>query len=377
MNDFEGAGVAEDVQAGFVAGTRRGGTRARGVSRRAMVAGLGAGMLGVLSLGLVGCGGGDGSGADGDGSTGQAAGEGGADSSVTPGEGLAARIGTMVTEDFLPGWVAQNEGLFAEAGVDVQIVTFQSAQELTTAITAGEIDMAMTDPMVAASLTVGGCEVLLEWVTLGATPQEGCFGIAVGPDSDITVVSQLAGRSIGVGSNTLPEYVMDRLLEAAGLGEGDVVKEEVKKIPVRYQMMESGQTDAAALPASMLALGEANGCVTLVDDTAGDNLSQSVMIARAEFAGADEGAQAVEAVRQAWDGAAEAINADPESYRELLVEKASLPEVLAQDYPVSTYPVGARATSQMIQPILDWMSEKGYLSAPLTFDEQAGAYVSE
>ena len=283
----------------------------------------------------------------------------------------------MVTEDFLPGWVAQNEGLFAEAGVDVQIVTFQSAQELTTAITAGEIDMAMTDPMVAASLTVGGCEVLLEWVTLGATPQEGRFGIAVGPDSDITEVSQLAGRSIGVGSNTLPEYVMDRLLEAAGLGEGDVVKEEVKKIPVRYQMMESGQTDAAALPASMLALGEANGCVTLVDDTAGDNLSQSVMIARAEFAGADEGAQAVEAVRQAWDGAAEAINADPESYRELLVEKASLPEVLAQDYPVSTYPVGARATSQMIQPILDWMSEKGYLSAPLTFDEQAGAYVSE
>ena len=42
---------------------------------------------------------------------------------------------------------------------------------------------------------------------------------------------------------------------------------------------------------------------------------------------------------------------------------------------MSTYPVGARATSQMIQPILDWMSEKGYLSAPLTFDEQAGAYV--
>ena len=51
--------------------------------------------------------------------------------------------------------------------------------------------------------------------------------------------------------------------------------------------------------------------------------------------------------------------------------------MLAQDYPVSTYPVGAPATSEMIQPILDWMSEKGYVSAPLTFDEQTGAYVSE
>ena len=55
----------------------------------------------------------------------------------------AMRIGTMQTEDALPFWVAEQDGLYGDAQVD--IVTFQSAQELSTAFAAGEIDAAMTD----------------------------------------------------------------------------------------------------------------------------------------------------------------------------------------------------------------------------------------
>lgn len=39
------------------------------------------------------------------------------------------RIGTMQTEDALPFWVAEAQDDYAEAGVEVEIVTFQSAQE--------------------------------------------------------------------------------------------------------------------------------------------------------------------------------------------------------------------------------------------------------
>ena len=195
------------------------------------------------------------------------------------------RMGTMMTEDFLPGWVAAKEQMFP-ASVNVEVTEFQSAQELSAAVTAGEIDMAMTDPQVSASLTAGGTPVRMRWIALGATPQQGIFGIMVGPDSAIKTADQLRGASIGVGSNTVPEYVMDKLLEIQGIGEGDFTKEEIKKMPVRFEMMTSGKVDAAALPNSLLELGKINGCTVIMNDAQdsdGQNLSQSVVVVREAF----------------------------------------------------------------------------------------------
>lgn len=331
--------------------------------------------LGFSAALIAGCatsGDGSGSGApsadDTAGSAGTGDGAPSADAPATP-----VRLGTLATEDFLPGWVAEAEGL-ADASVELQVTPFQSAQELSAAIAAGEIDMAMTDHMVSAALFAGGVDVRLLWVTLGADPAQGRFGIQVGPESQIASPDDLRGASIGVGSNTVPEYVMDKLLEAAGIGADDFVKEEVKKVPVRFQMMQSGQTDAAALPASLLALGEATGCRTILDDSTGENLSQSVMIARTAFF--DENPEAVDAVRAAWNAAAEKINADPEGYRALLVEKANLSDAVSETYPICEYPTDIVPTAEMVQPVLDWMNQKGYLSEPLSFDEGTGAFVS-
>lgn len=289
------------------------------------------------------------------------------------GEPTHVRIGTMATEDFLPAWVAEADDLFS-TDVQVELVSFQSAQELSLAISAGEIDLAMTDPQVAASLTSGGTPMQLCWIALGATPEQGRFGIQVGPDSTIGAVQDLRGASIGVGSNTVPEYVMDRLLAQAGITAGDFTKEEVKKMPVRFQMMTSGQTDAAALPASLLALGEAQGCTTVIDDTHGENLSQSAIAARVAFAEAEGGAEAIDAVRRGWNEGAAAVNKDPERFRAMLVEHANLAEPLKASYPIATYPTDAIPTSDMVQPQLDWMLEKGYLDQALTYREETGTF---
>lgn len=333
------------------------------MTRRGLLAGAAA----LAGAALAGC---AGKGSDAASATGSSSGSAAGSSSSSP---VEVSVGTMQTEDFLPGWAAERDGLFGKAAA-VKVVPFQSAQELSAALTSGDIDMAMTDPQVSASLTAGGTEVRLQWVTLGATPEQGRFGIQVGPDSKAQSAADLKGASIGVGSNTVPEYVMDKLLEAAGISEGDFKKEEVKKLPVRFQMMASGQTDAAALPASLLALGEAQGCRTVADDTKGDNLSQSVMVARAEFIEGANGKDAVAAVKAGWDAAAKAINDDPEAYRDLLVEKTNLADPLKKSYPISQYPVDVQPTDAMVQPQLDWMLKKGYLKQALTFDEKTGSF---
>lgn len=282
------------------------------------------------------------------------------------------KIGTLQTEDSLPFWVASDRGMYANEGLEsVEVITFQSAQELSTAFAAGEIDGAMTDSQVSAALAASGIALELAWVTLGATPEQGRFGIMTCPDSGITSLKDLAGKGIGVGSNTVPEYVMDKLMEAAGVPEDQVVAEEIKKLPVRYESMANNQIAAAALPGSLLALGEASGMVLLADDTQGENISQSVFAVRRTWM-EDGGQAALDAVRRAWDSAVGEINADPESFRSLLVEKANLPELVAQTYPISTYPEAAVPEARMVEPVLEWMKSKGYLNVELSYDASTG-----
>ena len=278
-------------------------------------------------------------------------------------------VGTLATEDILPCWVAQEEGLFANENLNAEIAVFQSASELIAAVSSGSVDFAMTDPMVTASLYASGADVQIRWVTLGADASQGRFGIMTA-DPDIKSLTDLAGVPVGVGSNTILEYVMDTLFERAGVAADQVKTEELQKLPVRYQAMAAGTVKAAALPASLLALGEASGFTVVADDTTGGNISQSVMISCKNAISTDT----VNAFARAWDAAVARINANPDSYRALLAQKASLPESIAQTYAVSSYPAVELAEQHMIDAVLTWMANKGYLATSISYDAATGCF---
>lgn len=292
------------------------------------------------------------------------------------------RIGTMPTEDILPMWVAEQEGLFEDAGVNAEIVVFDSAQGLSAALTAGEVDIAMTDPMRAVKLCESGTDLSLEWITLGATSEQGRFGVLTSADNGITSLADLANGTKGVGlaANTVPEYVFEQLCVQQGIDPASIPVSEVASLPDRYGLVAAGQLDAAALPASMLALGEASGMVLLADDTTGENVSQSVMVVRDAY-NTGEGVKTLAAVREVWDEAASQINVDPEKYRMLLVEKANLNEQVAASYVICEYPMARTAQgepayppAELIEPVLSWMSDKGYVTKSVSYDESNGSF---
>ena len=278
-------------------------------------------------------------------------------------------VGTLATEDILPCWVAQEEGLFANENLNAEIAVFQSASELIAAVSSGSVDFAMTDPMVTTSLYASGADVQIRWVTLGADASQGRFGIMTA-DPAIKSLTDLAGMPVGVGSNTILEYVMDTLFERAGVAADQVKTEELQKLPVRYQAMVAGTVKAAALPASLLALGEASGFTVVADDTTGGNISQSVMISCKNAISTGT----VNSFARAWDAAVTHINANPDSYRALLAQKASLPESIAQTYAVSSYPAAELPEQHMIDAVLTWMANKGYLNANVTYDAATGCF---
>lgn len=293
------------------------------------------------------------------------------------------RIGTMFTEDFLPFWVAEEEGLFQEAGVDFEIAAFDSASALSAALTAGEIDIAMTDPMRAAKLFESGTPVSLVWVTLGTEASQGVFGVLAAPGSTVKSLKDLTTSTTGIGlaSNTVPEYVFDKLCEQQGIDPGSITTHEVANIPERYGLVAADQIDAAALPNSLLVLGSASGMTVIASDAVGENVSQSVMVVRDEF-DTEENAELLALVRGVWDLGAAQINENPEKYRELLIEKAGLNETVADIYPISSYPMAststgdpARPSAATIDPILAWMKAKGYLAENIDYDEATGSFV--
>ncbi len=303
------------------------------------------------------------------------------------GSGSTVKIGSMPTEDILPFWVAERDGLFAKHGVEAEIELFDSAQSLSAAITAGDVGVAMTDPMRTVKLVESGAGLTMEWISLGTDASQGRFGVLLAPGLAFSGLRELttlsSSQGVGLAANTVPEYVFDKLCEQEGLDAAAVPVQEVPSLPDRYSLVASGQLSAAALPGSMLALGEASGMKVLADDTKGENISQSVIVASHKLVKDGQ----VAALRDAWDEAADMVNAAPEQFRELLAEKANLNDAIKDSYPISTYPHanaesgsgasggkgGAYPPASLIEPQIAWMQKKGYGGERVSYNETDGS----
>ena len=284
----------------------------------------------------------------------------------------ALKIGTLPTEDSLPLWVAEQRGYFATQGLtDVEIVSFQSAQERDAAFASGAIDAYMGDIIAAANLEAGGKPTTIATIMLGADQSQGRFGVVAAPEvGHQDAQLELADVPVGTSSATIQEYVLDGLMAEAGVATSSVKVEEVKKVPVRFELLMAGKLKAAALPEPFLTLAEQGGAPLVASDTSATaNLSQTVLVFSDKYLEEPGGAAAEAAVLKAWDIAVNDINKDPQSVLPLLVEKARLPESLATTYKVNTYPTAQLPTQAQVEAVLAWMKDKGYLKGDVTYED--------
>lgn len=277
----------------------------------------------------------------------------------------ALKFGTLPTEDALPLWAAEKEGTFGREGLNFEIITFQSAQERDVALASGAIDAFMGDLIAAALLESSGVPVRVATIMLGAAPSEGRFGIVAAPGSGIADLKALAGVPVGTSSDTIQEYVLDGLMRQAGVN--NVKKEEVKKVPVRFELLMSGKIKAAALPEPLLSLAEKQGARLLADDTSGDNLSQTVLVVSERYLTRPGGPEGLRKLLRVWDDGVARVNTDPNAWRAVLVEKARLPKPIAESYRVNRYPTSQLPSEADVAAVLSWMSGKGLLKKPVAY----------
>lgn len=282
-------------------------------------------------------------------------------------------IGLLPVEDALPIHVAEAEGLFTRAGVKVNLVPFQSAVERDTALRAGRLDGMVSDILAALLLEKGGTDISVTSITLGATPSEGRFAILASPKAmNIRTPADLKKVPIGISHNSIIEYVTDQLLSLNGLKEAEIAKMEVAKIPIRLEMLLGGQLQAATLPDPLAAYAESRGARVIISDTnpsaAGkENLTQVVMIFRSDAVRERE--TAIAKFYDAYRQAVRLINADPEKYRPLLVQKAQVPASIEKTYPIPHYPQPVLPDKSDFERVVGWALEKKLIDKPYSYQE--------
>lgn len=269
------------------------------------------------------------------------------------------RIGILPVLDTLPLQVAVQEGLFKEQGLNVELVPFTSALERDTAIQSNKLDGYFGDMLNTLLLAKQGVPLRMLTVSYRSTPGQPMFGIALAPGVDAGALPQPC--NVGVSTSSIIEYLLNRMQRAPELREQHFSIVEVRNIPIRLQMLLSGQLDAALLPEPLLSLATLKGCPVLSTDESLKMPVTVVCLLQKALPQAD-------AFMDAYEEAVKRINDNPEKYRELMVEKCRIPKPLEKDFPVYTFPTPQTPTENELFEVQQWMLTRGLLDKLLPYD---------
>ena len=204
------------------------------------------------------------------------------------------RIAVLPIVDALPLYVAQQEGYFADQGIEVELVPASSAAERDQLLQAGQIDGMITDLVALALYNHDATQVIGLRYAMVPTAQSPQFRILASAASGYTTPADLAGVPVGVSEGTVIEYVTDRLLAAAGVPYSEIETLAVPRIPDRMSLLSAGELAAATLPEPLGSLAAMQGATLIIDDSAHPEFSCSLYAMRADVV--RDRSDAVEAV---------------------------------------------------------------------------------
>lgn len=287
---------------------------------------------------------------------------------------VTLKVAVLPILDTLPMYVAQEEGLFEENGVQVEFIPVSSAPERDQLISSGQADGMINEAVSTIFYNRDQTQVQIVRYARAATPEQHVFSILASAASGITGVEQLQNTEIGVSKGTVIEYLTDRLLENQGFETGDISTVAVPSIGDRLALLSSGELDAGMLPEPPTSLAIQNGATVVLDDTTYPEVSFSVIAFRKAVI--DQEPEAIRGFLAAIEEAVNRINANPDQYSNLLVEKELVPPPLVGTFKVPTYPTGAVPTEEQWQDALLWTIEKGLNDVEVRYqDSVTDAYL--
>jgi NitT/TauT family transport system substrate-binding protein len=274
------------------------------------------------------------------------------------------RFGVLPVVDTLPLLVGQDAGTFSDQGIDLELVSFQSALERDAALQAGKLDGYFGDILNTLLLIQSGQQVKILTTAFHTHPDHRMFGIAAAPGSGIKSLEQLKGKDVAISRATIIEYVLDAMLRSHELPSDYVIKLEIKKMPIRLQMLLSSQISAALLPEPLLTLAESKGAHVIADDR---RLDTCLTVLAMDMTRVADRPNLPERFLKAYGAAVARINRNPEAFKEIMVARTRFPMPVKDLYRVPVFPETAPPAEKDITATQDWLMQNGLLKEKIPY----------
>lgn len=265
-------------------------------------------LVAALSLGVAACGGDDDSG--------------GADTSGTSGEPIT--IGYSAWPGWFPLKVAEEQGFFEQAGVDVELRYFNDYTASIDALVAGQLD-ANTQTLndtIAGEAAGGNLKIVVN-----TDFSAGNDAIIV--DKSINSVADLKGKTVAAEAGVVDHFLLLQGLEANGLTEKDI---DFRGVPTDAAAagFAAGQFDAVGVfaPFTLEAL-KRPGSKVLFDSADYPGSIPDHIVFGADVV--EERPEDVQKVVDAWYATVAFLKSNPDEARAIMAEQAGItPEEYAE-----------------------------------------------
>ncbi len=282
-------------------------------------------------------------------------------------ESTTLRVALLPIMQTLPFYIAEQNGYFSDEGIQVELVPVKSPTERDALMQAGEVDGMLTDLPGVGVFNRDEPQVKIISLAHKAYPNSPQFRLLAAPNSEIENAVDLAGVKIGISQNTVIEYITDRMLEGSGLSADQIAVEEITAIPVRFEQLMSGQVQAATLPDPLAQGAIAGGAKLIVDDSDFPQYSQSVLVFDTDAIEAKP--NTLGKFLTAWNRAVAELNANPDAYQDLLIEKGRVPESIQGSFAMPPFPENEITREEAWADVVTWLREKDLISREIPYQD--------
>ncbi len=156
----------------------------------------------------------------------------------------------------------------AGAPYRVEWSDFVGGPPIVAAETGGSVDLGDMAETPTIFAQAAGDPVKVVAATQNADPSTSPFALVVPAGSPVHTVAQLAGKTVAVQEGTVEQYVLIRILAAAGLSYHDVTVDNLSVVNASAAV-SGGKVDAALISQPLIALDEEHGSIRQLASGAG------------------------------------------------------------------------------------------------------------
>ena len=268
-------------------------------------------------------------------------------------------IGVMPDVGAAPFILAKENGYYDDLGLDVTIEVFRSAIDRDTALQTGNLDGVMADMLPVVFFNDNGFEMKITSGTYGN------YRMVTSPmNSDLTVEA-LTNESIGLSTSTVIEFATDYILNSYDITTTEKIA--IPKIPLRLEMLKSGDLDIATLPEPLASAAVLNGGIIL-KDTEALQMNPGVFVMSTSSIEAKE--KSIALLYNGYNQAIDYINEESiDTYFQLMVKKLGFPPVLKGQFEMPEMIYATMPSEADFNIVLNWMSEKELTGSIYTLDD--------